>query len=99
MIVEYAPNGNLRDFLKTHRPPNSSYSMSGYERPIMSDLIVQMDDFKPLTQKDLISYAYQVARGMEYLASKHVSGLDLIIAFTLSLSASPWEFRSNYIYV
>ena len=38
---------------------------SGYERPI------GLED-NTLTQKDLVSFAYQVARGMDYLASKKV---------------------------
>jgi len=61
--VEYAPHGNLRDFLRQHRPS------SGYEPAIGSDL----KEKKTLTQKDLVSFAYQVARGMEYLASRRVS--------------------------
>ncbi|XP_076364415.1 fibroblast growth factor receptor 4-like [Tachypleus tridentatus] len=66
VIVEYAPNGNLRDFLRAHRPS------SGYERAIGIDLKP-----KTLTQKDLISFSYQVARGMEYLVSRKCIHRDL----------------------
>lgn len=62
VVVEYAPYGNLRDFLRQHRPS------SGYEPAIG---IVEKEK-KTLTQKDLVSFAYQVARGMEYLASRRV---------------------------
>lgn len=64
VIVEYAPFGNLRDFLRQHRPS------SGYE--------LAVGEKKTLTQKDLVSFAYQVARGMEYLASRRVKTYEII---------------------
>ena len=67
VVVEYAPHGNLRDFLRRHRPS------TGYEPAIGIDL----KEKKIRTQKDLFSFAYQVARGMEYLASRRVSLLVL----------------------
>lgn len=66
VIVEYAPHGNLKDFLKKNRPI-SEFEVSKFD-----------DDNKErkiLTQKDLISFAFQVARGMEYLASRRVSSI------------------------
>ncbi|XP_026736083.1 fibroblast growth factor receptor homolog 1-like [Trichoplusia ni] len=66
VIVEYAPNGNLREFLRNHRPGNR------YESPT-DDL----KEKKTLTQKDLVSFSYQVARGMEYLASRRCIHRDL----------------------
>jgi len=66
VLVEYAPNGNLRDYLRAHRP------CSGYERAIGDDLTT-----KTLTHKNLVSFSYQAARGMEYLASKRCIHRDL----------------------
>lgn len=38
------------------------------------DVFEYMEKEQPLTLKDLICYSYQVARGMEFLTSKKVSG-------------------------
>ncbi|CAM1296228.1 FGFR4 (predicted) [Pycnogonum litorale] len=65
VITEYAQYGNLRDYLRSHRPS------SGYERAI-SDTRPN-----PLTIKDLVSFARQVARGMEYLSSRKCIHRDL----------------------
>ena len=63
VIVEYAPHGNLRDFLRKHRHLLSS-SSSSYERP--AQLLT-------LTAGNLVSFARQCAKGMEYLAAQKVS--------------------------
>lgn len=63
VIVEFAPHGNLRDFLRKHRPSSGYECSDGGEEK----------EAKTLTQKDLVSYSYQVARGMEYLASRRVN--------------------------
>lgn len=51
VIVEYAPNGNLKDFLRKHRSNGSN----GYELPNG-----QFPFSKSLTYKELINYGYQV---------------------------------------
>ncbi|XP_037920343.1 fibroblast growth factor receptor homolog 1-like isoform X1 [Hermetia illucens] len=67
VIVEYAPYGNLKDFLKANKMCQLPDDLRcGDEK-----------DQKVLTQKDLISFAYQVARGMEYLASRRCIHRDL----------------------
>ncbi|XP_059486028.1 fibroblast growth factor receptor homolog 1-like isoform X2 [Neocloeon triangulifer] len=66
VIVEFAPHGNMRDFLRQHR------QSSGYE-----PAIGHSKEGNTLTQKDLVSFAYQVARGMEYLASRRCIHRDL----------------------
>ncbi|MGH0125744.1 UNVERIFIED_CONTAM: hypothetical protein FKN15_001578 [Acipenser sinensis] len=59
VIVEYAEKGNLREFLRARRPPGMEYC---YNPDQVSEEYMSI--------KDLVSCAYQVARGMGYLASK-----------------------------
>nr|ACE95859.1 fibroblast growth factor receptor-3 isoform IIIb [Squalus acanthias] len=66
VIVEYASKGNLREYLKARRPPGMDYSFDTCKVPD-----------EQLTFKDLVSCAYQVARGMEYLASQKCIHRDL----------------------
>ncbi|RLV88692.1 hypothetical protein DV515_00015384 [Chloebia gouldiae] len=61
VIVEYASKGNLREYLQARRPPGMEYCYNPSHVPE-----------EQLSFKDLVSCAYQVARGMEYLASKKV---------------------------
>ncbi|XP_033122469.1 fibroblast growth factor receptor-like [Anneissia japonica] len=67
VLVEYAPNGNLRDFLRMRRPPDG----------IPPEKLVLMPENQTLTNRDLLSMAYQVGKGMEFLASKKCIHRDL----------------------
>ncbi|XP_004396276.1 PREDICTED: fibroblast growth factor receptor 3 isoform X7 [Odobenus rosmarus divergens] len=66
VLVEYAAKGNLREYLRARRPPGMDYSFDTCKLPE-----------EQLTCKDLVSCAYQVARGMEYLASQKCIHRDL----------------------
>jgi len=85
VITEFAPHGNLRDYLRNRRPFTSDYMkpavVMDYEKPLIQE--------RPLTEKDLISYAYQVARGMEYLASRMVRAQWLFVLTNLGLNFGP----------
>uniref|UniRef100_A0A8C5HUH6 Fibroblast growth factor receptor n=1 Tax=Gouania willdenowi TaxID=441366 RepID=A0A8C5HUH6_GOUWI len=66
VLVEYASKGSLREYLRARRPPGMDYNFDVTKVPE-----------EQLTFKDLLSCAYQVARGMEYLASKRCIHRDL----------------------
>uniref|UniRef100_A0A672NQU0 Fibroblast growth factor receptor n=1 Tax=Sinocyclocheilus grahami TaxID=75366 RepID=A0A672NQU0_SINGR len=66
VIVEYASKGNLREYLRARRPYGMEYCYNPDQVPVES-----------MSIKDLVSCAYQVARGMEYLASKKCIHRDL----------------------
>uniref|UniRef100_P21803-2 Isoform Short of Fibroblast growth factor receptor 2 n=1 Tax=Mus musculus TaxID=10090 RepID=P21803-2 len=66
VIVEYASKGNLREYLRARRPPGMEYSYDINRVPE-----------EQMTFKDLVSCTYQLARGMEYLASQKCIHRDL----------------------
>lgn len=61
MVVEYAPHGSLREFLRDRRP-----NRHGVSKPVYAGVE------EILTLRDFVSFTYQIARGMEYLASMKV---------------------------
>ncbi|MGH0141105.1 UNVERIFIED_CONTAM: hypothetical protein FKN15_072548 [Acipenser sinensis] len=70
VLVEYASKGSLREYLRARRPPGVDYTFDVTKVPE-----------EQLTFKDLLSCAYQVARGMEYLASKRDGPLYVLVEY------------------
>lgn len=84
VIVEFAPHGNLKDFLNKNRPlsPDCEQQqdikmmiMNGENGP--SHVPAASMPQHQLTEKHLLSFAFQIARGMEYLASRRCIHRDL----------------------
>ena len=69
VVVEFAPHGNLRQYLRSRRPT-------------FLDSVGQNKEPPPKMQ-DLVSYSLQIAKGMEFLASKMV--LIVIVLYSLEL--------------
>lgn len=59
LILEFAVHGKLQSYLRERRAQRSQPSGEG-------------GSVDALTARDLTAFAYQVARGMEYLSSKGV---------------------------
>lgn len=74
VIVECAAKGNLREFLRARRPPGPDLSPDG---PRSSE--------GPLSFPALVSSAYQVARGMQYLESRKVRAVGNTLGHFLLL--------------
>ncbi|CAH3168200.1 unnamed protein product, partial [Porites evermanni] len=73
VVVEFAPNGNLRQFLRKRRPTReipTTLTALRERRPAR-------ENSSTLTYMDLVSFSYQVCRGMEYLSSKKCIHRDL----------------------
>ncbi|XP_032761712.1 proto-oncogene tyrosine-protein kinase receptor Ret [Rattus rattus] len=74
LIVEYAKYGSLRGFLRDSRKIGPAYVSSGGSRNSSS---LDHPDERVLTMGDLISFAWQISRGMQYLAEMKLVHRDL----------------------
>ncbi|XP_033756439.1 tyrosine-protein kinase receptor TYRO3-like [Pecten maximus] len=82
LIMDYCPLGDLRQYLHQLRP-RTQYQASSGQRHEDSGMFSNMTedtnepDTPPITQARLLSYARQIAMGMEYLAEKKYVHRDL----------------------
>lgn len=84
LVVEYAELGNLKDYLTERRPyslpptPSSISSFSFYETPIPAATVPGLVGAKKGVElKDMLNMANQIAKGMNFLASKKCVHRDL----------------------
>ncbi|TMS37056.1 hypothetical protein L596_004074 [Steinernema carpocapsae] len=84
VVLELCIHGNLKDFLRAHRPRETEIENSvedNYLQPrrLKSGETQQEDKriIKCMTTRHLVDFAFQVAQGMEYLSSKKILHRDL----------------------
>uniref|UniRef100_A0AC34RJ08 Receptor protein-tyrosine kinase n=1 Tax=Panagrolaimus sp. JU765 TaxID=591449 RepID=A0AC34RJ08_9BILA len=111
VVLELCPYGNLRSFLQSHRPvtvePESQNDTSVYHtetenllyQPGSNEQIVM----KKLWLRDLIRFAAEIARGMEFLAAKKIIHRDLaarnvLVAEGFTMKISDFGLSRNVIH-
>nr|AAG27717.1 FGF receptor [Halocynthia roretzi] len=77
LVIEYAAQGNLRDYLRRNRPQNTLCNLVLPSEGRNPDDELPVPHGDTLTQKDIVSFAFQVARGLEFLAQKKCIHRDL----------------------
>uniref|UniRef100_UPI00358E37D9 proto-oncogene tyrosine-protein kinase receptor Ret n=1 Tax=Myxine glutinosa TaxID=7769 RepID=UPI00358E37D9 len=76
LIVDYARFGSLRSFLRTRRKLGGSVDLEG-RRADRGSQHLDIPDQRCLTLGDLVSFAWQISRGMQYLAEMKLVHRDL----------------------
>uniref|UniRef100_A0A914CIT2 receptor protein-tyrosine kinase n=2 Tax=Acrobeloides nanus TaxID=290746 RepID=A0A914CIT2_9BILA len=114
VILELCPYGNLRDFLRKHRPRDdgatypTEENSKNYLQP-KTCVIYQNLEFpgeviiKNLTLRDLVRFSTEIARGMEFLATKKIIHRDLaarniLVAADFSMKISDFGLSRNVVY-
>ena len=70
-------------------PPDPRYVSISHGTDKRAELTIGInDDVVPLTTKDLVCYLFQIARGMEFLASRKVGNLLEITIYSIILHKS-----------
>ncbi|CAB3399373.1 unnamed protein product [Caenorhabditis bovis] len=83
VVLELCRHGNLRDFLRAHRPKEeksskkSSQDLEDYLEPRKISDKEEIDLIPNLTQRHLVGFAWQVAKGMDFMAKKKIIHRDL----------------------
>uniref|UniRef100_A0A8R1I5H5 receptor protein-tyrosine kinase n=1 Tax=Caenorhabditis japonica TaxID=281687 RepID=A0A8R1I5H5_CAEJA len=82
VVVELCKYGNLRDFLRAHRPKEekakkSSQELTDYLEPRKTADKDDIELIPNLTQRHLVQFAWQVAQGMNFMANKKIIHRDL----------------------
>uniref|UniRef100_A0A915ET95 receptor protein-tyrosine kinase n=1 Tax=Ditylenchus dipsaci TaxID=166011 RepID=A0A915ET95_9BILA len=125
VVLELCPHGNLRDFLRKHRPSEDDLPvcLSEEEEEVTEETIDSQNYLQPrakvyqnvqgltaepaliknLTLRDLVQFALEIARGMEFLASKKIIHRDLaarnvLVAENYSMKISDFGLSRNVIY-
>lgn len=66
LIMEYVSNGKLLSYLRSHRTDRTYYNNN-------DNYSSKIEGFKKtLSSADLVSFAYQIAKGMEFISSHGV---------------------------
>jgi len=78
VIVEYAPHGNLREFLLEHRAAAGLSCCDEHQHDVTTPLsppscTENVTQLLTLSYKDLLSFSLQVARGLNYMSSQMVN--------------------------
>ena len=74
ILVEYIPGGNLKDYLFNSRGKSK-------------DIYANLAPFSAtLSSKDLLTFAYEIARGMSYLEQIKVSPRSVLVVIFINRS-------------
>lgn len=73
VIVEYCRFGNLKDVLEKHRIQNiKNQNVDSNTVQMTKNRIPGFAAARSVTQNDLSSWSYQIAQGMQYIASHNI---------------------------
>lgn len=77
LILEYCPLGDLKNYLRTFRPEGMNDSFDDCYRNVSNEINHSNSGPQELNPQRMLSYARQIAIGMEYLSSQKIVHRDL----------------------